>query len=146
MQAETVKTLVGKARFQPDVAVAIAEAMDQAISSADLVTVLILDARFAKADAKVSARFAEAEAKVNARFAEADAKFATRFAEAEARISARFAEVDARFLALEARIDAKLARMETRLILWILAINVGNSYLPQIVSKITAGIGAIFGG
>ena len=43
MRALTVEILVNKGKFQPEVAIAVAEAMDQAIVHADLVTVPILD-------------------------------------------------------------------------------------------------------
>ncbi len=45
MQAASVTILIEKAKLQPDTAVAIAEAIDMAITAADLVTVPILDAR-----------------------------------------------------------------------------------------------------
>ena len=70
MHAATVEVLINKAHLEPDVAVAFAEAFDMAIANAQLVTVPVMDVRFAAVDA----RFAALEAKMDARFAEMDAK------------------------------------------------------------------------
>ena len=90
--------------FQPQVAVAIGEAMDQTLAHAQVVTVPLLDARLAIFEWKMNERFA----------------------------------------AVSAAFDVKLAKMETRLIFWIIAITVGNNYLPQIVSTVTNAISAAF--
>jgi len=65
MQALTVEILVNKGKFQPEVAIAVAEAMDQAIVHADLVTVPILDSRLAV----FKSEFAAFKAEIEARFA-----------------------------------------------------------------------------
>ncbi len=64
MHATTVELLTGKARLEPEIAVAFAEAIDMAIGSAQLVTVPILDARLAVVDA----RLAELETRLKAEF------------------------------------------------------------------------------
>ncbi|MFO1468852.1 MAG: hypothetical protein U1F35_20790 [Steroidobacteraceae bacterium] len=58
MQATTVEVLVTKAKFDPQIAVAVAEAIDMAINSAQLITVPVLDARLAALEARLDARFA----------------------------------------------------------------------------------------
>ncbi len=70
MQAAIVDVLVQKGRFDPQIALAVAEAIDMAIGTSQLVTVPILDARL---DA-VSARFQVLEARMDARFEAAEAK------------------------------------------------------------------------
>ena len=70
MQAATVEVLVHKGKFDPQIAVAVAEAIDMAISSSQLVTVPILDSRFAALDARfaaMDARFTTSEARVDAK-------------------------------------------------------------------------------
>jgi hypothetical protein len=94
MQAATVELLTRKAQFSGEQALAVAEAIDMAIADQQLVTVPILDARFAAQEGKVNARFAAMDAKMDAGFAAVDARFAD-FG----------AKVDARFAALEARLD-----------------------------------------
>lgn len=53
MHAETVELLVKKARLEPDVAVAFADAMDMTLAQAPLVTIPVLDARFAASEARM---------------------------------------------------------------------------------------------
>jgi hypothetical protein len=47
-RAETVELLVRKAKFEPQVALAVADAIDNAMTDSQLVTVPILDARLAE--------------------------------------------------------------------------------------------------
>ncbi len=61
MEADAVDKLIEKGRFQSDIALAIGEAIDVTIKAANLVTVPMLDARFAVQDAKMEARFASVE-------------------------------------------------------------------------------------
>jgi len=53
MQAEIVETLVEKAKFEPTVAVAIAEAIDMAIAGPQLVTVPVLDAHLERVKGEI---------------------------------------------------------------------------------------------
>ena len=129
MHAATVDLLVQKAHLEPDTALAIATAIDMAIHNAQLVTVAILDARFAAFESKMDARFAAMESKMDGRFAamesEMDARFTamesemdTRFTAFEFKIDARFAaskvEMDARFTASEAKSEARFAAIDSR--------------------------------
>ncbi len=125
MQAATVEVLVQKGKLDPPVALAVAEALDMAIGSAQLVTIPAMDSRFLASEAKVDARFKELEARMDARFAAAQAR------------------VDARFEATEARMDARLQKMKTDLIFWIIAAVVGNSYLPKIAEVIAEALRAL---
>jgi hypothetical protein len=58
MHAATVELLVKKARLEPDIALAFAQAMDLAMIDAQLVTVPILDSRLAELERRLDARFA----------------------------------------------------------------------------------------
>lgn len=75
MQAATVDVLVKKGKFEPPVAVAIAEAIDMTISSSQLVTVPVLDARLHVLKAEMNARFDGVNARFEAFEAKMDAKF-----------------------------------------------------------------------
>ena len=79
MEAVAMDKLVEKGDLSPQVALAIAEALDITIKAANLATVPMLDARFAQQDAKMEARFAQQEA----RFAQLDAKMEARFGSIE---------------------------------------------------------------
>ena len=106
MKADTVELLVAKAHFPTEQALAVAEAIDVAIHDSQLVTVPILEARFAAFGVEMNRRFAEVD---------------TRFAALMAEMNKRFAEVDMRSVALEARTDQKFERLRLQLILAILA-------------------------
>jgi hypothetical protein len=108
MHAATVELLVQKAHLDPDTALAIATAIDMALQNAQLVTVAVLDARFAAFEAKIDARFAAFEAKIDARFAAAEAK------------------TDARFVALEAKMNAALEKTKAELVRWVFLVMLGN--------------------
>jgi hypothetical protein len=97
MHAATVELLVQKAHLDPDTALAIATAIDMALQHAQLVTVAVLDARFAAWEGKIDARFAVAEAKT-----------------------------DARFAASEAKMDAALQKTKAELIRWVFLVMLGN--------------------
>jgi hypothetical protein len=56
MHAAAVDVLIRKSKFEPQVALGIAEAIDMAIQSAQLVTVPILDARLMASEARMEAR------------------------------------------------------------------------------------------
>lgn len=83
MEAAAVDKLVEKGGFKPDVAIAIAEAVDIKVKGGQFVTVPVFDARVTALDAKMEARFAS----MDARFAVLDAKLETRFASIEKSIS-----------------------------------------------------------
>jgi hypothetical protein len=126
MQAATVELLTRKAKFPGEQALAIAEAIDMAISNQQLVTVPILDARFEAHEAKVDARFAAVDAKMDAGFAKVDARFA-----------AFESKMDARFAALEARFD----RFRLQI---IIAILIGHVALGPVGIAIVKAIGHAF--
>jgi hypothetical protein len=66
MQAATVELLKRKGQFPSEQALAVAEAIDMAIADQQLVTVPILDARFAASKAEMDARFAQFDARIAA--------------------------------------------------------------------------------
>jgi hypothetical protein len=58
MQAATIELLMQKGKFEPPVAVTIAEAINMAMNNSPFVTIPILDARFVAFGAKFDERFA----------------------------------------------------------------------------------------
>jgi hypothetical protein len=62
VEAEAVDILIREAKFEPDIAIAIAKAIDMSISGANLVTVSLFNERMAAVDARfaqIDVRFAE---------------------------------------------------------------------------------------
>jgi hypothetical protein len=103
MQAEMIDLLSGKGKFPTEQALVLAEAIDMATEQAQFVTVPILDARFAAADART-----------------------TRL---EARMESGFAAMSARIDSLEARMDLKLERWAVKM---VIAMLVGQTALGPI--------------
>ena len=75
-----------------------------ALQNAQLVTVAVLDARFAAAESKTDARFAA----VDARFVALETK------------------IDARFATSEAKMDAALQKTKAELVRWVFLVMLGN--------------------
>jgi hypothetical protein len=150
IQAATVGILIEKSKFEPEVALGVAEAIDLAMTQAQFVTVPILDARLheirtelrvlaEKVDAKLDAsvyktdmqRFsAEFNAKFDTKLTGLEARFDTRLAGLEAKLDKKFAEMEAKFdtklAALDAKIDTKLAELEAKLVRWVFLVMLGN--------------------
>ena len=78
-QALAMDKLVEKGDLSPQIALAVAEALDITIKAANLATVPMLDARFAQQDAKMEARFAQQEVKMEARFGSIEKSLMARF-------------------------------------------------------------------
>jgi hypothetical protein len=139
MYPATVEILITKGRFEPAVAMAVAEALDMTLQNAQLVTVPILDARLAATEANLNARLAATEANLNARFAAAEANINARFAAAEATTNSRFASVEIRLAEFGGEVkllEERMKRRELRYILCTAAIVFGNSHLGEVVSFI----------
>ena len=117
MRAAAVETLMTKGRFEPSVAVAVAEAMDVTLQNAEPVTVPILDARLQGVRAEMNAGFQGLRAEVNERFQETN----TRFAEVHGRIDL---------------LEERMKRQELRLMLFTAAIVFANSHLGEVVTFI----------
>jgi hypothetical protein len=94
MQAEMIDLLSGKGKFPTEQALVLATAIDMAIEQTQFVTVPILDARFAAAEART--------------------------VRLEARMESGFATVNARIDSLEARIDLKMQRWAVRIVIAML--------------------------
>jgi len=99
VQAQTIELLTGKGSFSTEQAVILAEAIDMGIEKAQLVTVPIMDARFAAVDM----RFAETNSRMEAGFAAANAR------------------IDSTSALLEARMDLKMQRLSVKIIVATLA-------------------------
>src|SRR5580698_488007 len=112
MEALAMDKLVEKGDLSPQVARAVAEALDITIKAANLATVPMLEAGFAQQEvrfAQQDARFSQQEA----RLAQLDAKMEARFAQQDAKMEARFAQQEPRFAQLDAKMEARCGSIET---------------------------------
>lgn len=111
LHAETVEILIGKAHFEPAVALGVAEAIESAMTRAQFVTVPILDARLHEVHAEIRVL----EGKMEASIKELKVEF-------KAAMDTRFAELDTKF----AKMETKLAEVEAKLVRWVFLVMLGN--------------------
>ena len=111
LHAATVEILVEKAKFEPEVALGVAEAIELAMTRAQFVTVPILDARLHE----VSAEIRVLEGKLDASTEEHKADMQ--------RLSA---DLDTKLNAQSAKMETKLAEMEAKLVRWVFLVMLGN--------------------
>ncbi|HWM68309.1 MAG TPA: hypothetical protein VNO35_17090 [Steroidobacteraceae bacterium] len=104
LHAATVGILVEKAKFEPEVALGIAEAIESAMTQAQFVTVPILDARLHEVRAEI--RVLEGKLDASVKEHKADMQ----------RLAAE----------LNGKIETKLAEMEARLVRWVFLVMLGN--------------------
>jgi hypothetical protein len=93
LHAETVGILIEKGRFEPEVALGIAEAIETSMTHAQFVTVPILDARLQELRADTRIALMSIENKLSTGFQEVDAKIDRTFADLVARMEGTKAEL-----------------------------------------------------
>jgi hypothetical protein len=133
LHAETFGILIEKGRFEPEVALGIAEAIETSMTHAQFVTVPILDARLQELRADTRIALMSIENKLSTGFQEVDAKIDRTFAEFAGKIDHKFGEVDCGFAKLEGKIDQKFAELVARmegtkaeLVRWVFLVLLGN--------------------
>ena len=124
-QAATVDLLVKKGKFEPHAALAITEAIDTAMTSSQIVTVPILDARLTelRADMRVATQELKSqivclEQKVDSRFEALEQKFDGKFEALEQKFEGKFEALeqkfDGKFEAFEEKYDSNFKVVEER--------------------------------
>jgi len=114
LHAATVGILVEKAKFEPEVALGVAEAIELAMTQTQFVTVPILDARLHGVSAEIRAL----EGKLDASTKEHKADMQRLGAE------------------LNAKLAEKLAEMEAKLVRWVFLVMLGNVALSLAVTTV----------
>jgi hypothetical protein len=132
MHAATVDIMTKKARLDSDTAMALAEAFDVAIQHAQLVTVPLLDVRFAEFQSRIDARFAAFQSYIDERFAKVDARFLA----LEARVGALEAKMEAGFALQEERLEKKLEALKSEIVRWVFLAVLGNTALAAGVNAL----------
>jgi len=131
VHAETIELLNVKGKFTSEQAVTLATAIDMEIETAQLVTVPVMDTRFAALDTRFAA--------IDARFAAIDVRFAAidaRFTQLEAKMDSGFASVNARIDSLAASINVRFAETDLKMQRWtlrlIIAMLIGQTALGPV--------------
>jgi hypothetical protein len=112
MHAKVLDRLVCDEQFGMQQAIAIGEAIDLAIENAQLVTVPIFNAAFARLEARLDASEKATDARFEAGEKRADERFAAAEKRADERFKASKDEMNARFAAAEKRADERFAAAE----------------------------------
>ena len=118
LHAATVEILVEKAKFVPEVALGVAEAIELAMTQAQFVTVPILDARLHEVRAEI--RVLEGKLDLSTKGHKADMQRLS--AELDAKLSTQSARMGTQF----AKMETKLAETEARLVRWVFLVMLGN--------------------
>jgi hypothetical protein len=131
-----VDLLIKKGRLEPQTALAVAEAIDTAMSESQLVTVPILDARLAelKADTQVSLMRLEGElgkkiervdSKVDVLGASFETKLGALGASFDTKLGALGASFDTKLELLAANLEKKMEAFKAELVRWVFGTMVG---------------------
>jgi hypothetical protein len=158
MHAEAVEILVKKARFTPEVAVGIAEAMGVSMSMAQLVTVPILDARLheVRSDSKALGVDLRAETKTLGTELRAETKtlgtelraemhtlgtelrgeMHTLGTELRAEMKTLGTELRAEMKTLGAQVNAAMEQTKAELVRWVFLTMLGNVTLGAFASQV----------
>jgi hypothetical protein len=129
LHAATVEILVEKARFEPQVAFGVAEAIELAMTQAQFVTVPILDARLHEVRAEIRVLEGKLDASTREHKADMQRLSAEFDANLDAKLNAQSAKTDMQFAKMEtqfAKIDTKLAELEAKLVRWVFLVMLGN--------------------
>lgn len=127
LQAATVGILIEKSKFEPEVALGVAEAIDLAMTQAQYVTVPILDARLSEIRSELRVLEAKFEAKLEATTQELKSDMQRLGAEFDVKL----AKLDAKLDASLAKLDTKLAELEAKLVRWVFLVMLGNVALSM---------------
>jgi len=124
IHAATVGILIEKSKFEPEVALGVAEAIDLAMTQAQFVTVPILDARLHEIKTELRVLADKVDTKLDTSTYKADMQ----------RFSAEF---NAKLTTLDAKLDTKLAELEARLVRWVFLVMLGNVALSLAANTLT---------
>jgi hypothetical protein len=142
MHAASVEVLIEKSKFEPHVALGIAEAIDMAIQSAQLVTVPVQDARLSALESKMEAKFWALELKMEGRFGALESKMEARFGELESRMEARFGTLESKMEARIGGLETKIESVRADVVRWVFLVMLGN---VAISAGVTAILNAVQG-
>jgi hypothetical protein len=118
LHAAAVEILIEKSRFEPEVALGIAEAIEATMMHAQFVTVPILDARLEELSAEMRISFLTLENKLTAS------------------IQVLRHELKSDIVRLEARFEAHLEQTKAELVRWVFLVMLGNVALSAGVTAV----------
>jgi len=143
IHAATVGILVDKGKFEPEVALAVAGAIDLAMTQAQFVTVPILDARLHEVRAEIRVLEGKLDASIQAHRSDTERLGAENKSDLQ-RLRAEFKSDMQRFSAeLNAELNARLAQMEAKLVRWVFLVMLGNVALSLAANTMLHALRAV---
>jgi hypothetical protein len=150
-QAETVELLVRKANFQPHVALAVVEAIDNSIKESQFVTVPMLDARFAELKAMIEVsnerllkELTTTRGQFSADLAATRGQFSADLAATRGQFSAELATARGQFSAelatTRGHLSKEIANSKGELARWVLLVMLGSVAISTVASEVTYAI------
>jgi hypothetical protein len=131
-QAAAIDLLMNKGQFEPQVAVAIAEAVALTMTEAQVVTVPVLDSRLVALDHKVDLVESRLEKKIDLLRVNLETRIELVKMELENKI-------DAAVTRLEKAIEVTSAATQAELVRWVFIATVGSVFLQGMTSAIVNG-------
>jgi hypothetical protein len=126
LHAAAVEILIEKGRFEPEVALGIAQAIEASVMHAQFVTVPILDARLQELKAEMRIAGMGLESKVNAGDQSLEAKIDRRYGELDTKIDLKFGELDAKIDVKFAELVTRIEQTKAELVRWVLLVMLAN--------------------
>jgi hypothetical protein len=147
-QAETVELLVRKANFQPHVALAVVEAIDNSIKESQFVTVPMLDARFAELKAMIEVsnerllkELTTTRGQFSADLAGTRGQFSADLAATRGQFSAELATTRGQFspelATTSGHLSKEIANSKGELARWVLLVMLGSVAISTVASEVT---------
>jgi hypothetical protein len=147
-QAETVELLVRKANFQPHVALAVVEAIDNSIKESQFVTVPMLDARFAELKAMIEVsnerllkELTTTRGQFSADLAATRGQFSAELAATRGQFSAELATTRGQFspelATTSGHLSKEIANSKGELARWVLLVMLGSVAISTVASEVT---------
>jgi hypothetical protein len=133
LHAAAVEILIEKGRFEPTVALGIAEAIEASVMHAQFVTVPILDARLQEITADIRISAMSLENKLSASVQELksnilalEVKVDLKLGEMESRVDRKLGELESRFDRRFGDLETRMERNKAEMVRWVFLVMLGN--------------------
>jgi hypothetical protein len=126
LHAAAVDILIEKARFEPEVALGIAEAIEASVMQAQFVTVPILDARLQELKADTRIALMSLESKLVASVQALDAKTGLTFGELDVKMDLKFGQLDAKIDLKFGEYATRMEQTKAELVRWVFLAMLGS--------------------
>jgi hypothetical protein len=134
LNAAAVEILIEKSKFEPEVAIGIAEAIEISMTHQQFVTVPILDARLHELRAEMRIGLASLEGKLATSVQELKSAIVQSSAELETKIECSKAELETKIECSKAGLETKIERSKAELVRWVFVVTLGNVALVAVAA------------